>query len=199
VLALLVTGCTVNGNGAVGSAGHVQDGRVLDPRPRAQDEAVRLLRHLAQRLRQALVAGDVRTAGRVLAPEFVAVAENHARSRARYLGTVSSGDLDYRELTTVTPLSVRVSGGRAVVTYGAHVAATAGGIRIEHDAWYTHVYEQGLGGWREVREQVTAVRAGGPARRAHRCPAGHRAAHRTSWSRSTLVPAGLGTGACPAG
>lgn len=118
----------------------------------------RTIRELDRALRHALVAGDAEAVEQALAPDFTIVPPPGVEeSRAEYVDSVASGNLDYQEFRAISPVRVRVSGRLAVATYMSHLSVSSGDFRTEHDAWHTHAYERQGDRWRLVWAQATAV------------------------------------------
>ena len=120
-------------------------------------EAARV-RALDQTELKALVRGDADTLERIIAPDFTLVPPpGEPQTRAQYLESVASGDLDYRVFKPITPVEVVVRDDLAVLTFESHLDVSAGDAHVEHEAWHTHVYEKRDGRWQLIWAQATAV------------------------------------------
>jgi hypothetical protein len=127
--------------------------------PPAESTEAQRLRALELTRLQALVDGDVGTAGALLADDFQLVPPpGFPLSRDEYLGAVEAGALDYLVFEPVSPIDVRLYGQAAVMTYRSSIDIVAAGLgRFTHEVWHTYVWERNAGRWQVVWEQATGV------------------------------------------
>jgi hypothetical protein len=118
-----------------------------------------------QRLR-ALVEADAATLDALHAPEFVLIHPGGgAWSRAKYLGDVVAGTIDYRRFDAVSPIDVVADGGLAVLRYRSaidiHVQGREPGPL---ECWHTDCYRTAGSGspWRAVWSQATEIQVSEP-------------------------------------
>jgi hypothetical protein len=80
-------------------------------------------------------------------------------SRADFLGSVASGDLDYLTFRAISPIRVRLLGGAAAaVRYESHIDIVVRGLgRTASDNWHTDIYQRRSGHWQVVWSQATPV------------------------------------------
>jgi hypothetical protein len=107
---------------------------------------------------QALVAGDVESARRMMAADFEVInPAGGSASRAEYLDALGSGALDYRVFEPASPIAVRVADDSATLRFRARFDLDVGGSRVQHQGWVAELYERRSGRWQIVWEQATAI------------------------------------------
>ena len=114
--------------------------------------------HVLSRLK-ALVAADMPALNRLHAADYELIPpDGGLLSRQEFLGSIRSGELDYRTFKAVSPIRVRMSGQLAVVRYESEIDVVLAGIgRLKHNARHTDVYVWRHGDWRATWSQTTAV------------------------------------------
>jgi hypothetical protein len=109
---------------------------------------VDLLRTLETRRTADLVAGDIDAGAAVLADDFTLVdPTGELETRADYLASLQSGELDYLAWTAESPLDVRVVGDAAIMRYRSAIDVTIAGSRIPGRFWQTEYFERRGGQW----------------------------------------------------
>lgn len=123
----------------------------------SQATELRLLE--AGRLR-ALVAGDLATARRLHADDYVLITPRGARlSKTEYLDAIASGELDYEKFEAVSEVEV-LGGGHdlAVLRYKSAIRVTSPGGIFSSVCWHTDCYRRDEErGWQVVWSQATAI------------------------------------------
>jgi hypothetical protein len=108
-------------------------------------------------LLRAAVAGDTRTAGRLLAPDFQLIdVTGTPETRADYLANIGGG-VDFVTLTPIKPISVRMLGNNAVARVELKFKVVAHGQTVQHDGWTTDLFQRSNGHWQVVWSQSTAI------------------------------------------
>jgi hypothetical protein len=121
-----------------------------------------VLTALEKRRLRALVDADAATLEALHAPEFELVHPGGgAWSRARYLGDIRSGVIDYRRFDAVSEIEVLADGGLAVLRYRSamdiHVQGQpAGPLECRHLDCYR--VTGGEARWQVVWSQATEIR-----------------------------------------
>jgi hypothetical protein len=122
----------------------------------SDEEMVRQTERLRLRV---LVAGDVAAAQPLHADDFQLINPvGRPFSREQYLGSLSSGYLDYLHWDP-GPIDVRVSGSAATIRYRSELQVSLGGVpqpRLGH--WHTDYYEKRDGRWQVVWSQATEIK-----------------------------------------
>ena len=137
---------------AVGCGG---DGASAEPT--AQETADDIRDTERERLRT-LVAGDIDAARKLHADEFeLTTPAGDSLSKEEYLEAVGGGRLDYVIWEPVSPITVRVQGDKAVVTYRSKIGF-AGNFGGTTEQSHRDAYERRDGNWLIVR----SVTAGDP-------------------------------------
>ena len=109
---------------------------------------------------RALVDADMATLQRIYASDYQLITpDGTVLSRADYLDSVASKDLDYLTFRPISPIQVRLLGDdAAAVRYESHIDIVVAGLgRIANDNWHTELYEKGSGHWQVVWSQATPV------------------------------------------
>jgi hypothetical protein len=121
-----------------------------------------VLTGLEKKRLRALVSADATTLEALHAPDFVLVHPGGgAWSRARYLGDVRSGVVNYRRFEAVSEIEVLVDGGLAVLRYRSamdiHVRGQEAGAL---ECWHLDCYQTtGRDAqWQVVWSQATEIR-----------------------------------------
>lgn len=122
----------------------------------AEEEVVRETERLRVRL---LVAGDVPAARNLHAEDFQLInPAGKSFSREQYLGSLSSGYLDYLRWEP-GPIEVRLTGEMAVVRYRSQLQVSLDKKPRQLLAhWHTDLYQKRDGRWQIVWSQATEVR-----------------------------------------
>ena len=119
------------------------------------------LRELEIRRLRALVDADATVLDALHAPGFVLVnPSGEAWSRARYLGGVVAGDIDYRRFEAVSEIEVMVDGGLAVLRYRSAIDIHVRGRQPGPlSCWHTDSYRATGPGrsWQVVWSQATEI------------------------------------------
>jgi hypothetical protein len=125
---------------------------------------VEMLADLEKRRLRALVGADAAALDALHAPEFVLIHPGGgAWSRARYLGGILTGAIDYRRFDAVSEIEVMVDGALAVLRYRSamdiHVRGQEAGPL---QCWHTDCYRATTGGmgWWVVWSQATEIQPG---------------------------------------
>ncbi|MCA2211748.1 nuclear transport factor 2 family protein [Jidongwangia harbinensis] len=122
------------------------------------------LRDLERRRLRALVDADEATLDALHAPDFVLIHPGGGEwSRARYLGGVVTGTIDYRRFDAVSEIEVLVDGGLAVLRYRSAIDIHVRGQEAGRLAcWHTDCYRAtaGRAQWWVVRSQATEIPPG---------------------------------------
>jgi len=125
--------------------------------------ALATLRNLEARRLRALVEVDAVALEALHAPEFVLInPSGDAWSRARYLGGVVSGDIDYRRFDAVSDIEVMVDGRLAVLRYRSaidiHVQGQEAG---QLECWHTDCYRATSADatWQVIWSQATEIQS----------------------------------------
>lgn len=107
----------------------------------------------------ALVEGDIETAGPLHADDFELITPlGDCLTKEQYLGAIGSGIVDYLVWDPET-IEVRLYGSAAVVRYQAQSEVITQGQTISlRRYWYTDLYEQREGRWQVVWSQATQAR-----------------------------------------
>ena len=107
---------------------------------------------------RALVAGDIRAASELHAPDFQLVTPvGHVLSKDAYLQAIATGDIDYVEWEP-GPIDVRIHGNAAVIRYRATLEVIFKHHRVPRASyWHTDTYENADGQWQAVWSQATAI------------------------------------------
>ena len=122
----------------------------------AEEETVRDTERLRLRL---LVAGDVAAARNLHADDFQLInPAGKTFSREEYLGSLSSGYLDYLQWEP-GPIDVRLVGDLAVIRYRSQLQVSLDKKPRELlPHWHTDLYQKRGGRWQVVWSQATEVR-----------------------------------------
>ena len=108
-------------------------------------------------LLRAAVAGDTRTAGTLLAPDFQLIdVTGTPETRADYLANIGGG-IDFVTLKPIKPISVRMLGNNAVARVELKFKVVAHGQTVQHDGWTTDLFQRSNGHWQDVWSQSTAI------------------------------------------
>ena len=108
-------------------------------------------------LLRAAVAGDTRTAGALLAPDFQLIdVTGTPETRADYLANIGGG-VDFVTLKPIKPISVRMLGNNAVARVELKFKVVAHGQTVQHDGWTTDLFQRSNGHWKVVWSQSTAI------------------------------------------
>lgn len=126
------------------------------PRLASEQEMVRQAEQLRVSL---LVAGHVDRARAIHAENFQLInPAGRAFSRDQYLGSLSSGYLDYLYWQP-GPIDVRLSGNAATLRYRSELQVSLGGVpQTRRGHWHTDYYEKREGRWQVVWSQATEVK-----------------------------------------
>jgi hypothetical protein len=123
----------------------------------ARAGAASQLRAVERARLRALVRGDIPALRRRMAADFQLVTPDGERlSRADLLEALR-GSLDFRAIDVISPIRVRLYGAGAVLTYTVRLDVVGSGMRLQHDARDTCVYERRGARWLLVWQQTTAV------------------------------------------
>lgn len=121
------------------------------------------LKDLEARRLRALIDADEVTLDALHAPEFVLInPSGGAWSKAKYLGGVLSGDINYRRFTAVSDIDVMVDGSLAVLRYRSaidiHVQGQEAGPL---ECWHMDCYRATSAGasWQVVWSQATEIQS----------------------------------------
>jgi ketosteroid isomerase-like protein len=123
-------------------------------------ELSRYLAELERRRLRALVEVRVEDAEALHAPDFVLVNPSGvAWSRARYLGGIASGAIDYRRFEPVSDIEVMADGDLAVLRYRSAIeVSVAGRDSGPLECWHLDCYRRVHNGQWQVRwSQATVV------------------------------------------
>ncbi|MEP6909453.1 MAG: nuclear transport factor 2 family protein [Actinomycetota bacterium] len=124
--------------------------------PTAQETADDIRQIERERLR-ALVAGDIDAASAILADDFkLTTPAGELLSKDKYLELVGGGRLDYVVFEPVSPITVRVQGDKAVITYRSKIGF-AGNFGGTTDQSHRDNYERRDGHWLIVRSVTTGA------------------------------------------
>src|SRR5579884_2474009 len=102
------------------------------------------LRHLEAGRLRALVAGDLATARRLHADDYVLITPRGARlSKTEYLDAIASGELDYEKFEAVSEVEV-LGGGQdlAVLRYKSAIRVKSPGGIFSSGCWHTDCYRR---------------------------------------------------------
>jgi hypothetical protein len=123
-----------------------------------------VLTDLERRRLRALVGADAATLDALHATEFVLIHPGGgAWSRARYLGGILTGAINYRRFDAVSEIEVLVEGGLAVLRYRStmdiHIQGQEPGPL---KCWHTNCYRatDDEAGWWVVWSQATEIQPG---------------------------------------
>jgi hypothetical protein len=108
------------------------------------------IRALAVTRHRALVDADMATLEKIHAGDYQLITQDGSvLSKADFLGSVQSGDLNYLTFRPILPIRVRLPGdAAAAVRYESHIDIVAGLGRIANDSWHTDIYQRRLTGRR---------------------------------------------------
>jgi len=109
---------------------------------------------------QALVDADMAALKKIHAGDYQLITpDGTVLSRADFLDSVASRDLDYLTFRAISPIRVRMLGDdAAAVRYESHIDIVIRGLgRIANDNWHTDLYERRSGRWQVVWSQATPV------------------------------------------
>ncbi len=124
--------------------------------PLAVDNTIRATER--DRLRS-LVASDIDRAALLHADDFQLVTPTGATlSKAEYLASVASGEIDYRAWEIVSAIEVRLYGEAAVIRYRSRIDMAIDGDVATFQCWHIDTYEWREGGWQVVWSQATTIR-----------------------------------------
>jgi hypothetical protein len=117
------------------------------------------IRALAVLRDRALVDADMATLAKIHASDYQLITpDGTVLSRADFLDSVASGDLDYLTFRPISPIQVRLLGDAAAVRYESHIDVVIAGFgQIANDNWHTDLYERRSGHWQVVWSQATPV------------------------------------------
>ena len=123
------------------------------------DLADRIRRIERKRLR-ALVESDTDAAEPLHADDFQLITPiGHALSKAEYLGSIASGEIDYRVFEPDSDIAVQVCGDGVAIRYRSRLEIVSGGHHSPLDFyWHTDLYKQRDGHWQIVWSQATNIR-----------------------------------------
>ncbi len=79
-------------------------------------------------------------------------------SKAEYLASVASGEIDYRAWEIVSAIEVRLYGEAAVIRYRSRIDMAIDGDVATFQCWHIDTYEWREGGRQVVWSQATAIR-----------------------------------------
>jgi hypothetical protein len=80
-------------------------------------------------------------------------------TRAEYLGSIASGEIDYRVFEPTSEVVVRLHGDAAIIRYQSQIHIIVGGEEIWDRGWHTDLYEWRDGRWQVVWSQMTAIQS----------------------------------------
>ena len=118
------------------------------------------IRALAVMRDRALVDADMPTLEKIHASDYQLITpDGTVLSRADFLDSVASRDLDYLTFRPISPIQVRLLGDdAAAVRYESYIDVVIAGFgRIANDNWHTDLYERRSGHWQVVWSQATPV------------------------------------------
>ena len=117
------------------------------------------IRALAVMRDRALVDADMPALEKIHASDYQLITpDGTVLSRADFLNSVASGDLNYLTFRAISPIRVRLLGDAAAVRYESHIDIVVRGFgRIASDNWHTDLYERRSGHWQVVWSQATPV------------------------------------------
>jgi hypothetical protein len=118
------------------------------------------IRALAVTRDRALVDADMATLKKIHASDYQLITpDGSVLSKADFLDSVESGDLNYLTFRPISSIQVRLLGDdAAAVRYESHIDVVVAGLgRIANDNWHTDIYERLSGHWQVVWSQATPV------------------------------------------
>jgi uncharacterized protein (TIGR02246 family) len=132
----------------------VDDTLVVAQDRRAEEDAIRALE---SRRAEALLKGDTKALGEMVADDFVEISRlGQVRTKADNIRDITSGDL---KLTSVKydDQQVRVYGDVAVLTAVADNVGTARGLPFTGQVRFTRIFVRRDGRWQAVLMQQTSI------------------------------------------
>ena len=125
----------------------------------AGSDVADLIRATERERLRALVAADLSIADRLHADDFQLINPGGGvLTKARYLGGIASGYLNYRLWEPDSAIDVRPYGRGAVIRYRSRLHMSLDGAVGElRQYWHTDVYELRDGRWQAVWSQATAI------------------------------------------
>lgn len=125
------------------------------------------IRALERTRLKVLVSGDMDTAYRLHAPEFVLITPSGLRlTRDEYLNTIAAGRLKYLVWEPISEIEVRHYGDAAFIRYRSRLDVVSGDpqtvaddapIKPSDTYWHTDLYERRAGGWQVLWSQATKI------------------------------------------
>jgi hypothetical protein len=113
----------------------------------------------AERARlRALVDADMATATRLHADDFQLInPAGRSLTRAEYLGSIASGEIDYLAFEPTSVVVVRLHGDAAIIRYKSRIHIVVEGEEHVDQGWHTDLYERRDGRWQAVWSQMTEI------------------------------------------
>ncbi len=126
----------------------------------ADPELADLIRHIERERLRALVEVDMEVAEPLHADDFQLITPiGLPLSKAEYLGSVVSGEINYRVFEPDADIAVRLYGDGAVIRYRSRLEIVSDGHHLPLGSyWHTDLYEQHDGRWQIVWSQATNIR-----------------------------------------
>jgi Domain of unknown function (DUF4440) len=116
------------------------------------------LRTIERARLRSLVDVDLAAADVVHADDYQLITpRGHALTKAQYLGSIQSGELDYSIFEPVSEIAVWGHDGIALLRYHARIAFHNAGRDTPFTCWHTDCYELRDQGWQAVWSQATAM------------------------------------------
>jgi hypothetical protein len=117
-----------------------------------------MLRDLERRRLRSLVDVNLDVAGGLHANDYQLVTpRGHALSKDEYLGSIASGELNYKIFEPASDIAVRGNDTIAIRRYRARIAFHDQGPTEPFECWHTDCYELRDGHWQAVWSQATAI------------------------------------------
>jgi phage baseplate assembly protein W len=116
------------------------------------------LRNIERTRLRSLVEANLEVADPLHAGDYQLVTpRGHALSKQEYLGSIASGELDYKVFEPASEIAVRGNDTMAILRYRARIAFHDRGPTEPFECWHTDCYEMRDGRWQAVWSQATAV------------------------------------------
>jgi hypothetical protein len=118
-----------------------------------------VLRDIERTRLRSLVEGNLEVANRLHAGDYQLITpRGDALSKQDYLGSIASGELNYRIFEPASEIAVRGNHTIAILRYRVRIAFHDQGPTEPFECWHTDCYEMRDGHWQAVWSQATAIR-----------------------------------------
>lgn len=136
-----------------------QDATPSQATPDPSATGVDLIRTTERKRLRALVEADVDIALQLHTDDFQLInPAGGTLSKEEYLGSITSGEIDYLVFEPVSEIAVRFYGEAAVIRYRSNLQIVLGGQDLGlANFWHTDSYELRDGSWQAVWSQATAI------------------------------------------